>query len=134
MKETRDVDTAGSFGQMSFRQVGIDSGHGKQAGNDLHTCTLYICGSWAPKKSKNGDTNAWIFEKNSCLHTGWGGVHKGMAHEKSFGNTYTLCNAGMLAKQIHRHVCPQAQPGHVVAFILHACMERVKPGGLNMYM
>ena len=75
MKETRDVDTAGSFGQMSFCQVGIDSGHGKQAGNDLHTCTLYICGSWAPKKSKN-----------SCLHTGWGGVHKGMAHEKSFGN------------------------------------------------
>ena len=85
-ERTRDVDTAGSFGQMSFCQVGIDSGHGKQAGNDLHTCTLYICGSWAPKKSKNGDTNAWIFEKNSCLHTGWGGVHKGMAHEKSFGN------------------------------------------------
>ena len=63
MKETRDVDTAGSFGQMSFCQVDIDSGHGKQAGNDLHTCTLYICGSWAPKKSKNGDTNALIFEK-----------------------------------------------------------------------
>ena len=67
MKETRDVDTAGSFGQMSFCQVGIDSGHGKQAGNDLHTCTLYICGSWAPKKSKNGDTNAWIFEKKTAV-------------------------------------------------------------------
>ena len=50
MKETKDVDTAGSFGQMSFCQVDIDYGHGKQAGNDLHTCTLYICGSWAPKE------------------------------------------------------------------------------------
>lgn len=67
MKETKDVDTAGSFGQMSFCQVDRDSAQGKQAGNALHTCTLYICGFWAPKKSKNGDTNAWIFEKQQLF-------------------------------------------------------------------
>ena len=78
-ERTRDVDTAGSFGQMSFCQVGIDSGHGKQAGNDLHTCTLYICGSWAPKKSKNGDTNAWIFEKKQLFAywLGWSAQRHG---------------------------------------------------------
>ena len=84
MKETKDADTAGNSGQMFFCQVDIDFGHGKQPGNDLHTCNCRYVALGAHKKLQHGDTMHWPVK--NYLHADWGGMCEYSANEKTFDN------------------------------------------------